>query len=60
MVYQNATVVHELAIASFGDPRILILDEATSTLDGASESVVQQAPARLMVGRTAIFTFAAR
>ncbi|HWF50484.1 MAG TPA: ABC transporter ATP-binding protein [Solirubrobacteraceae bacterium] len=36
------------------DPRILILDEATSHLDSASELVVQQGLRRLMYGRTAI------
>ena len=36
------------------DPRILILDEATSALDTVSERLIQQALARLMVGRTTI------
>jgi ATP-binding cassette subfamily B protein len=36
------------------DPRILILDEATSHLDSASELLVQQGLNRLMSGRTAI------
>lgn len=36
------------------DPRILILDEATSSLDTASERLVQQALQPVMAGRTTI------
>lgn len=41
-----------IARAVLRDPRILILDEATSSLDTASEYLVQQALDRLMRGRT--------
>jgi ATP-binding cassette subfamily B multidrug efflux pump len=34
------------------DPRILILDEATSSVDTVTEARVQQALARLLAGRT--------
>jgi ABC transporter fused permease/ATP-binding protein len=43
-----------LARALIADPRVLILDEATSNLDSESEAAVQTALARLMHGRTTI------
>jgi ATP-binding cassette, subfamily B (MDR/TAP), member 1 len=35
-------------------PKILLLDEATSALDSDSESIVQEALDRLMVGRMTV------
>jgi ATP-binding cassette, subfamily B, bacterial len=43
-----------LARAFLADTPLLILDEATSSLDSESEALIQQAMARLMKGRTAI------
>jgi ATP-binding cassette subfamily B protein len=36
------------------DPRILVLDEATSSLDSQSEALIQQALERIMQGRTSL------
>ena len=43
-----------IARAILANPRVLILDEATSNLDAESESLVQEALARLMKGRTTL------
>jgi len=43
-----------LARVILKDPRILILDEATSSLDSQSEALIQEALKRVMIGRTSI------
>jgi len=43
-----------LARAALADPRVLVLDEATSNLDPGTEALVEEAVERLMEGRTVI------
>jgi ATP-binding cassette subfamily B protein len=43
-----------LARVILKDPRILVLDEATSSLDSESETLIQESLKRVMTGRTSI------
>ncbi len=43
-----------LARVILKDPRLLVLDEATSSLDSESEALIQEALKRVMAGRTSI------
>jgi ATP-binding cassette subfamily B protein len=43
-----------LARAFLANAPVLVLDEATSSLDSESEALIQEAMARLIAGRTAI------
>jgi len=43
-----------LARAALADPAVLVLDEATSSLDPGTEVIVERAMAKLMEGRTVI------
>lgn len=43
-----------LARAILKNPKILLLDEATSALDSMSETLVQEALEKMMVGRTSL------
>ncbi|MEW6337910.1 MAG: ABC transporter ATP-binding protein [Acidobacteriota bacterium] len=42
------------ARALVGDPEFVVLDEATASVDPATEATIQQALARLLAGRTAV------
>ncbi len=51
-VSQGEKQLLTIARAFLSDPQILILDEATSSVDTRTEVLIQQAMARLMAGRT--------
>ena len=56
---QNAEVLYQRQLLSFArtlayDPKILVLDEATANIDTETETLITQALARLMDGRTTI------
>ncbi|MBW4421004.1 MAG: ABC transporter ATP-binding protein/permease [Myxacorys californica WJT36-NPBG1] len=52
MLSQGQRQLLSIARAVLVDPRILILDEATSSIDTRTEALVQSAIARLLQGRT--------
>ena len=43
-----------IARAAIADPPVLILDEATSSIDTRTEKIVQEGMDKLMVGRTVL------
>src|SRR5207253_5121846 len=43
-----------MARAALADPAVLVLDEATSSLDPGTEALVEAAMDRLMTGRTVV------
>lgn len=53
MLSEGQRQLVSFARALLADPRILILDEATSSVDTQTENLIQEALARLLQGRTA-------
>lgn len=59
MLSQGQRQLLSIARAAIADPPVLILDEATSSIDTRTESIVQEGMDRLMEGRT-VFVIAHR
>lgn len=55
----SATAARAIARAAVADPPVLILDEATSSIDTRTESLIEKGMDRLMEGRT-VFVIAHR
>ncbi|HEX5503709.1 MAG TPA: ABC transporter ATP-binding protein [Thermomicrobiales bacterium] len=53
-ISQGQRQLLSFARAVLADPRILILDEATSNIDTRTETLIQEALAKLLVGRTSV------
>jgi ATP-binding cassette subfamily B protein len=53
-ISQGQMQLMTIARAILADPRILILDEATSSVDTKTEQAIQEAITRLTAGRTTI------
>jgi ATP-binding cassette, subfamily B, bacterial len=50
----RSTMAHRAAVAVLADPAVVLLDEATSSLDIPSERAVQAALETVLAGRTAL------
>jgi ABC-type multidrug transport system fused ATPase/permease subunit len=54
IISQGQRQLLSIARAALADPRILILDEATSAVDSRTEAIIQSALTKLFEGRTSI------